>query len=113
MQKHVYSLAILLLLIVLQCHGRVQELSFDVKGMVCAFCATGIENALKRIKDVEQVHVNLKDGIVTVTTKNTTRLSINDLKIKIAKAIKGTPFTLGEIRSLVAQGSKNKEPQKN
>lgn len=40
-----------------------------VKGMVCPFCAQGIEKKLKEIKSIESVHVALKQHLVTVTPK--------------------------------------------
>jgi mercuric ion binding protein len=40
-----------------------------VNGMVCAFCATSIEKTFKKQPEVSAVNVDLKDRLVTVTTK--------------------------------------------
>ena len=40
-----------------------------VNGMVCGFCATAIERTFKKQPEVSTVNVDLKDRLVTVTTK--------------------------------------------
>jgi len=40
-----------------------------VNGMVCGFCATAIEKTFKKQPEVNAVNVDLKDRLVTVTTK--------------------------------------------
>jgi copper chaperone CopZ len=42
---------------------------FTVNGMVCAFCAQGIEKKLAAMPAVQSVHVNLEKKIVVVETK--------------------------------------------
>lgn len=41
----------------------------SVNGLVCAFCATGIEKTFKAQPEVAQVHVDLETKLVTITTK--------------------------------------------
>lgn len=40
-----------------------------VNGLVCAFCATGIEKTFKAEPAVETVHVDLESKLVTINTK--------------------------------------------
>ena len=46
-----------------------ETIKTSVNGLVCAFCATGIEKTLKAQPEVEQVHVDLETKLVTITTK--------------------------------------------
>ncbi|HEY0060898.1 MAG TPA: heavy metal-associated domain-containing protein [Telluria sp.] len=41
-------------------------LKAEVNGMVCAFCAQGIEKKLRALPQTKDVYVNLKDRIVAV-----------------------------------------------
>lgn len=50
-----------------------------VNGMVCAFCATGIEKTFHRQPAVNTVKVDLADKLVTITTKP--RQTLNDKTI--------------------------------
>jgi len=45
-----------------------EEVKVKVNGMVCAFCAQGIEHALKEEQTVEHVKVDLDSGVVTIHT---------------------------------------------
>ena len=40
-----------------------------VNGLVCAFCATGIEKTFKAESAVDTVHVDLESKLVTINTK--------------------------------------------
>jgi copper chaperone CopZ len=51
-----------------------------VHGMVCAFCATGIEKTFRKQPEVAGVKVDLPKKLVTITTKPGKTLS--DAKIK-------------------------------
>lgn len=52
-----------------------EELKVGVKGMVCAFCAQGIEKHFKEQKEVDQVDVSLENKIVKLKFKDGQRLS--------------------------------------
>lgn len=60
------------------------ELRVGVKGMVCAFCAQGIEKKFKAQKEVESVKVSLEKKYVELKFKNGQRLS-NEKIIEILK----------------------------
>ena len=64
-----------------------------VNGMVCAFCATGIEKTFRKQPEVESVKVDLPSKQVTIKTKPGTTLS--DAKIKEVVTYSG--YTMGKI----------------
>lgn len=64
-----------------------------VHGMVCAFCATGIEKTFRKQPEVASVKVDLHKKTVTITTKPGTTLS--DAKIKEVVTYSG--YTMGKI----------------
>jgi copper chaperone CopZ len=64
-----------------------------VNGMVCAFCATGIEKTFRKQPEVATVHVDLPKKVVTITTKPGKTLS--DVKIKEVVTYSG--YTMGKI----------------
>lgn len=51
-----------------------------VNGMVCGFCATAIEKTFKKQPEVSTINVDLKDRLVTVTTKR--GQTLDDSKVK-------------------------------
>jgi mercuric ion binding protein len=61
-----------------------EELTVNVKGMVCAFCAQGIEKKLTSQDEVESVEVSLQNKFVKIKFKEGKRLA-NDKIITILK----------------------------
>ena len=57
-----------------------------VNGMVCGFCATGIEKTFKAQPEVARVKVDLQNKLVTVSTKQGQTLDDAKLKKLIANA---------------------------
>jgi copper chaperone CopZ len=51
-----------------------------VNGMVCGFCATGIEKTFRAQPEVKTVDVDLKNRLVTIQTKQ--GQTVDDSKIK-------------------------------
>jgi copper chaperone CopZ len=51
-----------------------------VNGMVCGFCATGIEKTFKAEAEVRAVNVDLENKLVTIQTKQ--GQTLDDSKIK-------------------------------
>jgi copper chaperone CopZ len=64
-----------------------------VNGMVCAFCATGIEKTFRKQPEVDFVKVDLAKKLVTIKTKPGKTLS--DAKIKEVVTYSG--YTMGKI----------------
>jgi mercuric ion binding protein len=61
-----------------------EELRVGVKGMVCAFCAQGIEKKFKAEPEVEKVQVSLENKYVLLNFKDGKRLS-NEKIMQILK----------------------------
>jgi periplasmic mercuric ion binding protein len=57
-----------------------EELKVPVKGMVCAFCAQGIEKKFKAEPEVEKVKVSLENKYVLLTFKDGKRLPNDKIK---------------------------------
>ena len=51
-----------------------------VNGMVCGFCATGIEKTFKSQAEVKAVNVDLNNKLVTISTKE--GHTLDDAKLK-------------------------------
>ena len=77
MKKHVLTLAIMFALTAAVSADTIRA---TVNGMVCGFCATSIEKAFKKQPEVSTVNVDLKDRLVTVTTKR--GQTLDDSKVK-------------------------------
>ena len=52
-----------------------QTIKAEVNGMVCAFCAQGIEKKMRSLSQTKDVYVNLKQKIVAVELKEGQTLS--------------------------------------
>jgi periplasmic mercuric ion binding protein len=61
-----------------------EEVTVGVKGMVCAFCAQGIEKKFKAQPEVEKVQVSLQNKYVKLNFKDDKRVS-NEKIIEILK----------------------------
>jgi copper chaperone CopZ len=70
-----------------------ETITTTVHGMVCAFCATGIEKTFRKQPEVATVKVDLPKKRVVVTTKPGKTLS--DAKIKEVVTYSG--YKMGEI----------------
>jgi len=86
-----------------------KTIEMDVNGLVCAFCAQGIEKTLKGFPETAGVFVSLEHRIVAVQLKD--GVDINDAALTKAitdagyklVAIRRTDETLDAIRSRVSQ----------
>ena len=70
-----------------------ETITTTVNGMVCAFCATGIEKTFRKQPEVAAVKVDLQQKRVTITTK--TGKTLSDAKIKEVVTYSG--YTMGKI----------------
>jgi cation transport ATPase len=70
-----------------------ETITTTVHGMVCAFCATGIEKTFRKQPEVVTVKVDLPKKRVVITTKPGQTLS--DTKIKEIVTYSG--YTMGNI----------------
>ena len=74
MKKLFSFLAVALVFISTSAHAT-QSLKAQVNGMVCAFCAQGIEKKLRALGQTKDVYVNLKQKVVAVELKDGQSLS--------------------------------------
>jgi mercuric ion binding protein len=58
----------------------------SVNGMVCSFCAQGIEKRLKAVPGIEAVQINLSKGMVEVTARSGASLDAATLKQAVRDA---------------------------
>ena len=70
----------------------------DVNGMVCDFCARGIEKTFYQDKDVKKVNVSLENGIVLIAYKNSKNIDIEEIKsIFLSNGQTATKVTIKKI----------------
>ena len=81
-----------------------KTIEMDVNGLVCAFCAQGIQKTLKAFPAAEAVYVSLENRIVAVQLKEgsdiddaTLRKAITDAGYTVV-AIRRTDASLEDIR---------------
>lgn len=55
--------------------AQAETIKASVNGMVCAFCATGIEKTFKAQPAVNTVKVDLENKLVTITTRSNQTMS--------------------------------------
>ena len=63
--------------------SNVQLAVVSVKGMVCDFCARGIEKTFQKDKNVKKIDVDLSNGKVLVAYEKGIEINFEDIKKKI------------------------------
>ena len=63
-----------------------ESVKATVNGMVCAFCAQGIEKKLKAMPATEAVYVNLADKVVAVQAKDGQTLDVDKIRAEVKDA---------------------------
>ena len=63
-----------------------KTIALTVDGMVCAFCAQGIERRLRALQATERVYVNLKERLVAVALKEGKDLGDEQLRAELKDA---------------------------
>jgi copper chaperone CopZ len=77
-------------------YAAVQTIKAEVNGMVCAFCAQGIEKNLRTLPQTKEVYVNLKHKIVAVELKDGQALSPDTVK----KVVKDAGYDVTRIETV-------------
>jgi periplasmic mercuric ion binding protein len=78
---------------------------FSVNGMVCAFCAQGIEKRLTKMSETGPLYINLAQKVVAVQPKPGKTLDIAKVKAEIVEAgyevtaTQSVPQTVAAIRA--------------
>ena len=82
-----------------------QSLKAEVNGMVCAFCAQGIEKKLRALSQTQDVYVNLKDRVVAVELREGQTLATQAFKDLVKDAgyevvsIEAVPLSAKQIKA--------------
>ncbi len=85
--------------------AQTNEIKVRVDGLSCPFCAYGLEKKLNELEGVENININLEEGLVTLQVKDSVKISEEDIETKIEDA----GFTPGEI----VYSKKDEQPGKN
>jgi periplasmic mercuric ion binding protein len=84
--KKLFTLAIVLSLFSGATFAATQTIKATVNGMVCAFCAQGIDKKMRALPQTKDVYVNLKQRIVAVELKEGQTLADEKVKEVIKNA---------------------------
>ena len=57
-----------------------QIVEVKIKGMVCSFCAQGLQKGIGKLEEVEKVEINLKKGYAKITVKKGEPLPMDEVK---------------------------------
>lgn len=102
---------LLVLLALLSTGAGAGTIEMKVNGLVCGFCAQGIEKTLRKNPATVDVVVSLEDRLVAVATKEGQDISDADLKKALTasgydvKSIERTATPLADIRARLAKKS--------
>lgn len=66
--------------------ANASAVKLSVNGMVCAFCAQGIEARLKKLPETADLYINLKQKVVAVQAKPGQTLAMDKLKAEVVEA---------------------------
>jgi periplasmic mercuric ion binding protein len=84
--KKLLTLAIVLSLFSGVTFAATQTIKASVNGMVCAFCAQGIDKKMRALSQTKDVYVNLKQRIVAIELKDGQTLANETVKDLIKDA---------------------------
>src|SRR4051812_31879041 len=99
------SLSIALVLLLINVGARAGTIEMKVYGLVCGFCAQGIEKTLRKNPATADVVVSLENKLVAVGTRDGQDISDSDLTKALTdsgydvKAITRTQRSLADIRA--------------
>lgn len=66
--------------------GDAGTVKFAVNGMVCAFCAQGIEKRLTKMSETGPLYINLAQRVVAVQPKPGMNIDVDRVKAEIVEA---------------------------
>jgi copper chaperone CopZ len=94
-------------LTLLVAHVHAETIEMTVNGLVCGFCAQGIEKMLRKNPATQDVLVSLENRLVAIETKSGTDIADADLRKALTdagydvKVIERTQHSMAELRSKV------------
>ena len=103
---------LMLLFILLFGDASAATIEAKVNGLVCGFCAQGIEKTLRKNPATADVFVSLETRLVAVVTKEGADISDSDIRKALTdsgyevKGIERTTNTLATLRARANQASK-------
>ncbi len=115
MKTTLIKLTVATLLAGLTSIGFAATTKITVNGMVCAFCAQGIEKRLSKLPAVQSVFVDLKSKIVAIDTKEGMKLDPQALTFEITEAgydvvkMEASQQSVAEIKAEIKASSKVKK----
>lgn len=89
-----YKLVVAILLLIASPLAAAKTVEMEVNGLVCGFCAQGIEKTLKALPATEGVFVSLENRLVAVKLKDGN--DVDDAALR--KALKDSGYTVVAIR---------------
>ena len=98
------------LLLLASASARAATIEMNVNGLVCAFCAQGIEKQLRKFPATADVVVSLEQKLVAVSLKDGQDIADADLRRALTnagytvKAIERTQTPIAELRTRLKQG---------
>jgi copper chaperone CopZ len=69
-----------------QAQSAPSAVKLTVNGMVCAFCAQGIEARLKQMPETADLYINLKQKVVAVQAKPGATLALDKIRAEVTDA---------------------------
>ena len=66
--------------------AQAKDVTIYVKGMVCGFCAQGIEKKFKALREIKSVHVSLEEKQVHLNVDDSMELSDTKINELISQA---------------------------
>jgi copper chaperone CopZ len=108
MKRLIHIAAALAVLIV--CSANAATIEMNVNGLVCAFCAQGIEKKLRKFPATADVLVSLEQRLVAVSLKENQDIPDEELRKALTNAgytvtsIQRTDTPFEQVRARVKQG---------
>jgi copper chaperone CopZ len=97
---------------------RADTIEVKVNGLVCGFCAQGIDKILRENPATEDVLISLEEKLVVISTRQGTDIADEDLRSAITDAgyevsgIERTRRTIEEIRRAADGAAKAQNPSR-
>jgi copper chaperone CopZ len=107
--KH-FQICLAVILLAISSSSPAATIEMTVNGLVCAFCAQGIEKKLKKFPATTEVVVNLEQRLVAVALKDGEDISDEDLRKALqdagytVKAITRTETPIADVRARLKAG---------
>lgn len=105
MKKSIVLLLVLFFIGISEISAQSQQVQVKVDGLSCPFCAYGLEKKLTKIDGVENLKIDIENGIAVFTVAEGKTVSEEKLK----KSVKDAGFTPREITYIEIQKKKKED----